>query len=95
MQDCAVVIIDCRIEILVQEMRINHVLDRIDCQIWVDCTSTITKQRCKMMYLTWFCTLDNQCNGSTLLRPNQMLLHRRYCKQRRNRYVVFIDTSVR
>ena len=66
----------------------------LQCQIGIDCTCAIAKQRRKMMDFPRFPRLQHDCQGCALLRLNQMLMNRRDCQQRRNRHMVFVHAPV-
>ena len=74
-----VIIIHCCIVILVQHMGIDQLMDRIQCQIRVDCTCTITKKCGKMMHLSRLTGLQDQSKRCTLFRLYKMLM---YCGNR-------------
>ena len=76
-------------------MIVDQLLDRLLRQIRVDRGSTEAKQRCKMMYLTRLCGLQNDVHAGSLFRTDQMLLQSRNGKQRRDRHTVLIHTTVR
>ena len=69
-------------------------MDRIQCQVWIDRTCAVAKQRCKVMYLSWLAGLQNQCQGSSPLRAHQILMYRRNCQQRGNRHPNLINPAV-
>ena len=76
-------------------MIVYQLLNGILSQIRVDGTGTVTKQCCKMVNLTRFTTLKDHSHCSSLFRLDQMLLHCRYSKQRRDSYMIFIHATVR
>ena len=89
-----IVVIYCRIIIFVQQFFIDQLLDRLQRQIWIDCTGPISKKGCKMMYLSWFSGFQDQRKRSLFLGIYQMLVYRRYRQQRRNGHMVLIHPSV-
>ena len=89
-----VVIIYCRIVIFVQKFLIDQLLDRLQCQIWIYRTGSISQKSRKVMYLSWFSGFQDQRKRSLFLSIYQMLMYSRYCQQRRNRHMVLIHASV-
>ena len=91
---CTVVIIDSRIEILVQQMWIYHLLDRLYCKIWIDCTCTVSEKCCKVMNISWISTLKDDRNRCSLLCTYQMLLHSWHCKKWWDCHMVLVNAPV-
>ena len=60
-KDSLIVIFHSCIIILIQHLAVDQLMDRIQCQIWVDRTCTITKQCSKMMHFSWFAGFQNDC----------------------------------
>ena len=48
-------------------MGIDQLADRFQCEIWVDCTCTITEKSCEMMDFSRLAGFYDQTQGSTLL----------------------------
>ena len=95
MKDCVCIVFHSRIIILVQQVIVDQFLNRLQCQIWIYRTGSVAKQRGKMMDFSRLSALQDQSYGSPFLCLNQMLVHGRYRKQRRNRHMVFIHSPVR
>ena len=76
-------------------MGIDQLADRFQCEIWVDCTCTITEKSCEMMDFSRFAGFYDQTQGSTLLGFYEMLMYCGYRQKRRDRHMVFIYSTVR
>ena len=90
-----VIIIHGRIVVLLKHIRINQLPDRLMGKIRVDRTSAVAQKGCKMMHFPWLSSLQNNGDGSPLLRPHQVLLQSRQCQQGWHGYMIFIHTPVR
>ena len=80
--------------VLVQHADIDQLRDALMSQIRIDGTGTESKQRRDLMNVSRLRTLQDQRNGRSLLRADQMLLDRRYREKRRNRNMVLIHATV-
>ena len=69
-----VIIIHGRIVVLLKHIRINQLPDRLMGKIGIDRTSAVAQKGCKMMHFPWLSRLQNNCDGSPLFRPHQVLL---------------------
>ena len=81
--------------ILIQDTDIDHLCYTLVRQIGVDRTCAKSHQACDLVHVPGFTALQNQGDRSPLLRADQMLLHRSYCQQCRDRNMVLIHTPVR
>ena len=70
-------------------------MDRVECQIRVDCAGTVAEQCCEMVHLARLAGLQNNRKRSSLFRFYQMLMNRRYSQEGWNRHMVLIDAAVR
>ncbi len=93
-QHCRVIIVDCRIIILFDHAAVDELTDGFLCQIRIDRTGPVTQQRCKMMHLARLAGFQHDGKRRSLLRLDQILMHSRHGKQRRNRHMVFIHAAV-
>ena len=66
-------------------MGIDQLADRFQCEIWVDCTCTITEKSCEMMDFSRLAGFYDQTQGSTLLGFYEMLMYCGYRQKRRDR----------
>ena len=90
-----IVIINGCVIVLIQHMCIDQLMNRIQCQIRIDCTCTISEECCEMMYLSRLTGLQDQGKGSALLCFYKMLMYCGNRQQGRDRHMVLIHTAVR
>ena len=95
MEDRVIVIIHRRMVILVEHAVVDQLLDGFLCQIGVHCAGAIADQRRKVVHLPRLRGLDDQRHARSLLRADQMFLHRRYRQQRGDRHMVLIHAAIR
>ncbi len=81
--------------ILVEHVIVDQLLDGLLCQIRVHRAGTIADERRKVVHLPRLRGLDDERHARSLLRADQMLLHRRHSEQRRDRHMVLIHAAVR
>ena len=93
--DCVVVIFNGCVVIFLDHALFDQLMDRVECQIRVDCAGTVAEQCCKMVHLARLAGLQNNRKRSSLFRFYQMLMNRRYSQEGWNRHMVLIDTAVR
>ena len=89
-----VVIFNGCVVIFLDHALFDQLMDRVECQIRVDCAGTVAEQCCKMVHLARLAGLQNDRKGGSLFRLYQVLMNRRYRKQRRDCHMVLIDTAV-
>ena len=90
-----IIVFHCSIVIFVQHMCVNKLMDSLKCQIRVHCTCAIAKKCCEVMNLSWLSGFQNNSKGSTLFCFYKVLMYCGNGKERRNRHVVFVHSSVR
>ena len=80
--------------VLVDLSLADKLVDRVKSEIWVDCARTESHERCKMMNVARLARLQNDRDRRIHSRSYEMCLKRRNRKQRRDRYVVLVDSAV-
>ena len=73
-----VVILNGCVVIFLDHALFNQLMDRIECQIRVDCAGTVAEQCCEMMYLARLTGFQNDRKRSSLFRFYQMLVNSGY-----------------
>ena len=76
-----IVVIYCCIIVLLQHMAVNQFMNGLKGKVRVDCTCTVTKQGCKVMYFSWLSGFQDNGKGCTLFRLYQMLMNCGYCQK--------------
>ena len=90
-----IVIFNGCVVIFLDHALFDQLMDRVECQIRVDCAGTVAEQCCKMVHLARLAGLQNNRKRSSLFRFYQMLMNRRYSQEGWNRHMVLIDAAVR
>ena len=93
-QNCLIVIVNCRIIIFFQKSVFNHLPYGLMRQIRVHRACAVSEKRRKMMDFSWLCRLQNDRHGRTLFRPHEIMVHCRNRQKRRNRHMVFVHAPV-
>ena len=90
-----IVIINGCIIVLIQHMCVDQLMDRIQCQIRIDCACSISEKCCEMMNFSWLTGFQDQGKGRALLCFYKMLMYCGNRQQGRDRHMVLINTAVR
>ena len=72
----------------------DEVLDRLEGQIRVDRGGAETDEHRDVVHLAGVAALDHECDGGALLGADQMVMHRRDGKQRRDRRLGVVGVAV-
>ena len=94
MEDGVIVVVNGLVGILVQPVLFYQLRHAFLGEIGVDGPCTVAKKGCKMVNISGLCGFQDDGNRRPLLRPNQVLFHGGYGKQRGDCHMVFVHASV-
>ena len=77
-----------------QVATVDHIADRLECEVWVDQVGAVAKQQRKVVYFAGLTGLEHDGNPCTCALADQVVMEASDCKQGRNRRFLRADLTV-
>ena len=84
----------CLRVVLIHQTAVDHIIQRIQCQIRIDCACTETTEGCEVVYFARLCGFHDDGNCGVFSGSYQIGFQCCNCQQRRNCNVILIHATV-